>query len=83
MSPSFAFLSILPLVAASYKATNIDALFGPRLSSEAEIFLPSYANYTEEVQQRWSAWAAPSYVGAIKVATAEDVQNIVSKVMLD
>lgn len=80
---SVALLFILPLVAASYNATNIQALFGPSLSSGAEIFLPSYANYTEDVQQRWSAWAAPSYIAVIKVATAKDVQSIVSKVMTD
>ncbi|SLM38091.1 fad binding domain protein [Lasallia pustulata] len=74
---SVALLFILPLVAASYNATNIQALFGPSLSSGAEIFLPSYANYTEDVQQRWSAWAAPSYIAVIKVATAKDVQSIV------
>ena len=77
---SVALLFILPLVAA-YNASNLQALFGPSLSSGAEIFLPSYTNYTAEVQQRWSGWSAPSYIGAIKVATVEDVQSIVSKVI--
>lgn len=80
---SVAFLFTLSLVEASYNATNIQALFGPSLSSGAEILLPSYTNYTEDVQQRWSTWAAPTYIGAIKVVTAEDVKSIVSKVMVD
>lgn len=83
MFPGVAFLFILPLVAASYNATSIQTLFGPSLSSGAEVFFPPYSNYTEELQQRWTVWAAPSYIGAIKVATAGDVQNIVSKVVID
>ena len=80
---SVAFFIILPLVAASYDATNIRALFGLSLSSEAEIFLPSYTNWTEDVQQRWTTWEAPSYIGAIKAATVEDVQKIVSRITID
>lgn len=83
---SVALLFILPLVAAApYRpnATDLHALFGPSLSPEAEIFLPSYANYTQELQQRWTEWSEPSYIGAIKVGNAKDVQNIVSKAMMD
>lgn len=77
-------LCTLPVVGFPYSfptnnPTDLQALFGTALSPEAEIFLPSYANFTEDLQQRWTDWAAPSYIGGIKVATAEDVQNIVSK----
>ena len=71
------FMLFLAVVTSSY---DIQQLFGPSLSSGAEIFLPSYSNWTEDLQQRWSEWAAPTYVGAIKVATAEDVQIIVRKI---
>ena len=71
-------LLLLPFVAAS--SYDIQQLFGPHLSSDAEIILRPASNWFEVVQQRWSTWAAPSYKGAIKVASAEDVQNIVSRV---
>ena len=82
---SFFLVLVLPILGfpssfSANSATNLQALFGTALSPEAEIFLPSYANYTEDLQQRWTEWAAPSYIGGIKVATAEDVQNIVSSV---
>lgn len=59
------------------QTVNLDALFRPVLSPEAEIFYPSWANWTDNVQQRWTDYLAPSYLGAIKVATVQDVQNIV------
>ncbi len=76
MFPNAVLLFMLSLAAAS-SSYDLQQLFGPSLSSGAEIFLPSYSNWTEDLQQRWSEWAAPTYSGAIKVATAEDVQNIV------
>ena len=76
MFPSAALLLVLPLTvtASSY---DLQQLFGPSLSQGAEIFLPSDSDWTADLQQRWSDWAAPVYSGAIKVATAEDVQNVV------
>lgn len=76
MFPKATLLFVL-LFAVASSTYDLQQLFGPSLSSEAEIFLPSYSNWTEDLQQRWSEWAAPTYSGAIKVATAEDVQNIV------
>ena len=60
------------------QGSNIVALFGPSLSPGAEIFLPTYANYTEDVTQRWTLHDAPTYLGAIKVATEADIEHIVS-----
>lgn len=72
----------MPLLLAATATANNDsclqALFGHALSSGAEIFYPSWANWTTDVQQRWTSYLAPSYLGAIKVATTSDVQNIVS-----
>jgi len=58
-------------------ATDLHALFGPSLSPSTEFFLPSDANYSQDVQQRWSSWDAPGYFGVIKPATEADVQIIV------
>ncbi|KAI9879288.1 MAG: hypothetical protein M1830_009018 [Pleopsidium flavum] len=80
MFSSIAFLSILALVRTAFTASqviNLTALVGPNLSPGAEIFLPSDANYAEDVTQRWTTHKAPSYLGAIKPATEADVQNIV------
>ncbi|KAK9778161.1 putative FAD-binding PCMH-type domain-containing protein [Seiridium cardinale] len=56
---------------------NITKIFGPSLSADAGMYLASDANYSAQVSQRWSIHAAPSYIGTIKPATIEDVQNIV------
>lgn len=79
MFPSVALLLILPLTATS-ASYDLQQLFGPSLSQGAEIFLPSDSDWTSDLQQRWSNWAAPVYSGAIKVAAAEDIQNVVRKV---
>ncbi|PNY29983.1 Uncharacterized protein TCAP_00107 [Tolypocladium capitatum] len=55
-------------------AFNITELFGPGLSAGASIYETSF---TSDVSQRWSVHRAPSFVGAIKPATVEDVQSIV------
>ncbi|KAL6230189.1 hypothetical protein BDW75DRAFT_223377 [Aspergillus navahoensis] len=74
---------ILPLLAAKavigqlHCSDDLEALFGPVLSNEAEFFYPSWDNWTENVQQRWTNYLAPSYIGAIKPSTVADVQNIV------
>ena len=57
--------------------TDIRSLFGPSLSSSAQIFLPSDAEYTVNVTQRWDKFAEPQYIGAIKPASEQDIQNIV------
>ena len=68
--------SILSLATATL---NLAALFGPSLSPGAEIFLRSDSQWSTQVTQRWTIHEAPSYAGAIKPATEEDIQNIVSK----
>ncbi|KAL2810523.1 hypothetical protein BJX63DRAFT_422986 [Aspergillus granulosus] len=73
---------LLPLLVANAafglaQNTTLEALFRPVLSCEAEFFYPSWDNWTEEVQQRWTDYQAPTYIGAIQPATVEDVQNIV------
>ncbi|KAI9665342.1 MAG: hypothetical protein M1831_001779 [Alyxoria varia] len=56
---------------------EINAQFSRRLSSGAEIYSSTDANYTQEVTQRWQTRYAPTYRAAIKPATAKDVQTIV------
>ena len=56
--------------------TNLTQLFGPGLSPRAQIILPG-AEWTTEVQQRWSTYQAPTYTGAIKPAIVADIQHIV------
>jgi hypothetical protein len=60
-------------------ATNINAIFRPVLSSEAQIYLPTGANY-DDVATRWSTYKEPSYIATIKPATERDVRMIVSTV---
>jgi hypothetical protein len=57
-------------------ARNLTELFGPGLSPEARIVLPG-SEWTTEVKQRWTTYQAPTYTGAIKPATVEDIQYIV------
>ena len=71
-------LVTIALAVAQDTTPDLEALFGPSLSPDAEIFYPSWSNWTDELQQRWSSYLAPSYIGAIKVATTSDVQNTVS-----
>ncbi|KAL5333401.1 FAD-binding domain-containing protein [Aspergillus crustosus] len=66
--------SVLSLSSA---APNITQLFGPSLSAHASIHLPSDANYTDKVTQRWTNHQTPSYIGTIKPATIKDVQNTI------
>ena len=69
--------SVIGITAATNGFTNLTALFGPKLSSHAEIVLPTDTNFSAKLPQRWTEYQAPSYIGAIKPATAADVQNIV------
>jgi len=58
--------------------SNLTDLFGPHLSSKAQIIPPTAPDYPAQIQQRWTDYNAPSYsLGAIKPATEQDVQNIV------
>jgi len=67
--------SVLSLTAGF---TNLTPLFGPSLSPDAQILLPTDTNFTAKLTQRWTDYNAPSYIGAIKPATEADIQNIVS-----
>lgn len=51
-------------------------LFGPGLSSGAKITLPG-PEWVTEVKQRWSTYNAPTYTGAIKPATVDDIRHTV------
>nr|UOS85803.1 FAD-linked oxidoreductase [Hypoxylon rubiginosum] len=68
---------IMATTAAAAVVPDVNELFGPYLSPGASIYLASDANYTAEVTQRWSDFAAPSYIATIKPAIVDDVQNIV------
>ncbi|KAI4161931.1 MAG: hypothetical protein LQ342_004497 [Letrouitia transgressa] len=69
-------LCIHSLIAASSSA-DIKSLFGPSLSPGAAILLPSDANYSQEVTQRWDVFVEPGYIGTIKPAIESDIQNII------
>lgn len=57
---------------------NLTALFGPHLSSSAQVIPPSTPDFPIQLQQRWTDYNAPSYsLGALKPATEHDVQEIV------
>ena len=75
------FLHALPILGAVVSAANVNLnqVFGPYLSPGADIFVPSDANYTEEVPGRWTTWEEPTFFGAIKPVTEADVQTIVSQ----
>lgn len=75
MLPGKALQSILSLTAAT---TNLTTLFGPSLSVDARIYLPSDPNYAQKVTQRWTIHESPSFIGTIKPAVVGDVQEIVS-----
>lgn len=60
-------------------STNLTELFGPSLSSDAKIILPEQKSWSIEIQERWTDYQAPSYLGAIIPATVQDVQRIVSQ----
>ena len=62
---------------------NITHLFGPGLSTGANIYLASDPDYASHVKQQWSSHAAPSYIGTIQPATIQDVQHIVRNPILD
>jgi FAD/FMN-containing dehydrogenase len=68
----------LQLVAAQLSTSpNLTALYGPGLSSGAEIVYVSDPAYSADITPRWNLYDAPTYYGAIKPATEADVQHIV------
>ena len=71
--------SLLPsaLALSALRTTNLTALLRPGLSPGAEIILPADSDWASEVETRWSDYQAPTYLGAIKPATEEDIQDIV------
>ncbi|KAK0713564.1 hypothetical protein B0T26DRAFT_873683 [Lasiosphaeria miniovina] len=79
MRPDLTWQKVLSATAAvaTTRDSNITDIFGPVLSARASIHLPSDANYTSCVTQRWSSHAAPPFIGTIRPATVEDVQNTV------
>lgn len=61
-------------------ASNITAFvdeLGPQLSPEASITLFGSDDF-ENLTERWTAWAAPSFKAAVQVYTEEDVSNTVN-----
>ncbi|KAL4926725.1 FAD-binding oxidoreductase [Aspergillus undulatus] len=73
-----AFSAIFQTALGLSAAKDLTSLFGPYLSPQAEIFYGNDTDFYVQLQQRWTDYKAPSYgAGAIKPATAKDVQNIV------
>ena len=66
--------SAVAQLAAATQRPNITTLFAGYLSSSAEIYLPG----NPAVTQRWTLHDEPTYFGAIKVGTEDDVVTIVS-----
>ncbi|KAK1248864.1 hypothetical protein MKX08_007084 [Trichoderma sp. CBMAI-0020] len=62
---------------AAFAAANLTALYAPYLSKDTEIILPSDAAWNTSVEQRWTIFAPPTYLGAIKPATEQDVAKVV------
>ncbi|RAK72528.1 FAD-binding oxidoreductase [Aspergillus fijiensis CBS 313.89] len=62
---------------APHNTPDLESLFRPVLSPDAQIIYPTWPNWTDRIQQRWSAYQAPSYRAAIRAATVSDVQNII------
>ncbi|MCJ1386710.1 hypothetical protein MMC17_009836 [Xylographa soralifera] len=63
--------------ATAFGSLNLTALYGPGLSPGAEIFYASYSNFTTDVTQRWNLHDAPTFYGAIRVATEGDIQHVI------
>jgi hypothetical protein len=75
MLPHLTLLLALPLLAATQSPNNVNLTetFRPALSDGAEIYNVNDSNWSTETTQRWSNWDAPTYIGAIKPATEQDV----------
>jgi FAD/FMN-containing dehydrogenase len=80
MLPGAVWQTVLAFVGLSTpvsKPWNLKLLFGPHLSPDAAIYLPSDKNAADHVTPRWTTHAAPSYAGTIVPATVDDVANVV------
>jgi hypothetical protein len=79
------FLLALPLLVAtqSPNTVNLTETFRPALSDGAEIYSVNDPNWATETTQRWSNWDAPTYIGAIKPATEQDVAATVLLLLRD
>lgn len=64
-----------------YDGDYLIPLFRPALSPESGVFLYADEAYNTEVTPRWSTFKDPSYIAAIKPASEEDVQSIVSSIL--
>ncbi|KAL4997559.1 FAD-binding domain-containing protein [Aspergillus recurvatus] len=56
---------------------NLTSIYGSGLSPGAEIFYASDPDWDTEVTQRWTLVGAPTFYGAIKPATEQDIQHVV------
>lgn len=68
------------LVSASIGCSvgNDATLFGPSLSSGAEISVCTDRSFNETLTPRWDIFTQPTFSTVIKPATNQDIQNIVS-----
>ncbi|KAL2871245.1 FAD-binding oxidoreductase [Aspergillus lucknowensis] len=60
--------------AASTTFPNLTSIFGPYLSQSAEIILPTDKEFPDRLTPRWTDYNKPTYIGAIKPATENDIQ---------
>lgn len=76
-------LQSLALAAAARAASiDLESIFGPYVSPETEIAEVGDADFDEVVSPRWSEWRPPTWTGAIKPQTEEDLQEIVYPLLL-
>ncbi|KAL4766412.1 FAD-binding oxidoreductase [Aspergillus foveolatus] len=73
----FLLQSIALAAAARAASIDLESLFGPYVSPETEIAELDDADFDEVVSPRWSEWRPPTWTGAIKPQTEEDLQEIV------
>ncbi|KAH8691967.1 FAD binding domain protein [Talaromyces proteolyticus] len=75
MLPYIPLLVSMSLLATAQSSgnVNITEIFGPALSERAKIYSVNDSNWSTETKQRWSTWDAPSYIGAVKPVTEQDV----------
>lgn len=59
-------------------ASTLEEVYGPWVSSSTEIAGSAEANFSSVVGHRWSEWEAPNWSGAIKPASVQDLQEVVS-----
>ncbi|KAJ6014709.1 hypothetical protein N7540_009300 [Penicillium herquei] len=71
-------LAILANVARTFASSvNVEALFEPYLSPGTLFAEPNDANFSDVASPRWSEWDPPTWTGAIKPETVQDIQKIV------